>query len=324
MNRDRSAEFDSYLLGEMTSDDLESFESDLLADDGMFYSVAERENELVDRFVHGKLDPQLETRFRNSLSRFPGRQKKIANAATLHTFIKEERAATPSPEKVPWYQRLGFAFRAPAFAASALGLLLIGLIGLLLIQNRSLNSELAHLNSNSANINELRQREAELQAMLEAERAAGGDLTNDLEAERERRTALEKELSDLRGQIANSKPSNNSPIVPTIATLILRPVGTRGGPETVRTLRITNDEKRVALKIYLPGDTPDGVFTVRVNDIPAGSNVKPIRDAGGVVSVSVAAPVSSFRNGMNRVDVVDANSKSVVSFAVILERGPVR
>jgi hypothetical protein len=290
----------------------------------VFYTVAERENELVDSFVHGKLDPQLETRFRRSLSRFPARQKKIANAAMLHAYIKEEHAAASVAEKVPWYQRLGFAFRAPAFAAGALGLLLIGFIGVLIFQNRSLNSELARLDSNSANINELREREAELQAMLEAERAAGGDLTNDLEAERERRTALEKELSDLRGQIANSKPSNNSPIVPTIATLILRPVAGRGGPETVRTLRIANDEKRVALKIFLPGDTPEGTFTVRVNDISAGSSVKPNRDVGGTVSVAVAAPVNSFRNGMNRVDVVDANAKSVVSFAVLLERGPVR
>lgn len=314
-------DIDNYLFGEMSTDTHDAFEDQLLANDALFYDVAERENALVDGFVHGKLDTEVEKRFRNSLSKFPARQKKIANAATLHAFIKDEVASAPIAEKVPWYQRLGFAFRAPAFAASALGILLIGMIGLLLVQNRSLNNELAKVNSD--NINVLHQREAELQAEIESLRNASGDLTSDLGAERERRDELEAELADLRKQIGSAKPTNGSTITPTIATLILRPSGIRGGPDAVRKLRIDNDEKRVALKIFLPGDAADGMFSVRVNDVRAGSGIKSMKAAGGT-SVSVAVAAESFRNGLNRVEVVDSNSQVISSFAVLCERGPVK
>ena len=327
MNREFSEKIDQYLFGEMKAPEIEYFEEQLMADDALFYEVKERENELVDRYAAGLLDDAETARFQSSFAQFPSRKTKAANAELLMQHIDEARASqvTVAEEKVPWFRRLGFAFQAPAFAAAALSLLLVGMIGVLFVQNRNLNQQVASLNSSGSDINTLRQREAELQSQLEAERTAGGDLTTDLEAERERRTALENELSELRKQIAISRPAaNNAPIVPTIATLILRPVGTRGGPEPVRKLRIENDEKRVALKIFLPGDTPEGTFSVRVNDIPAGSNIKPAREEGGAVSVSVAAAVASFRNGMNRVDVVDSNAKSIVSFAVQFERGTVR
>ena len=322
MNPERTADIDNYLFGEMSKESHDTFEDQLLSSDELFYEVAERENELVDGFVHGKLESEVEKRFRSSLSRFPARQKKIANAATLQAFIKNEVAPTPATEKVPWYQRLGFAFRVPAFVASALGILLIGLIGLLLVQNSSLNSELAKVNS--TNINQLRQREAELQAEIESLRTASGDLMTDLGAERERREGLETELEDLRRQIGTANPTNDSPVTPTIATLILRPSGIRGGPDAVRKLRIDNDEKRVALKIFLPGDATDGTFSVRVNDVSVGSGIKPIMSSGDTKSISAAVTSESFRNGLNRVEVVDSGSKVVSSFAVLCERGPVR
>jgi hypothetical protein len=323
MNRELSEKIDTYLFGEMKSPDNDIFEERLMSDDALFFAVKERENELVDRFVSGLLNDSEAARFRSSLLQFPSRKAKVSNAQLLKQHISETRAAetVATGAKAPWYRRLGFAFQAPAFAAAALSLLLVGTIGVLFVQNRKLNQQVASLNSNGNDLSTLKQREAELQAQLEAERTAGGDLTTDLEAERERRTALENELSELRKQIATSRPpANNALIVPTIATLILRPMGGRGGPDPVRKLRIENDEKRVALKIFLPGDTPEGTFSVRVNDIAAGSNIRPNREAGGASSVTVAAAAASFRNGMNRVDVVDANAKTVASFAVLLER----
>ena len=324
MNPERHAEIDNYLFGEMSTESLDAFEQQLLENDELFHEIAERENALVDGFVHGKLDTEVEKRFRSALSRFPARQQKIANAATLQAFIKEELATAPVAENTPWYQRLGFTFLAPAFAATALGLVLVGLMGLLLVQNRNLNNELAKLNANGSNINELRRREAELQAEIESLRTAGGDLTTDLDAERERRTALEIELAKLRGQISNSKPENGGPINPTIATLILRPIGIRGGPDPVRRLKIDNEERRVALKIYLPSETSDGTFGVRVNDLLAGRGIKPVKEPGGASSVSVSVESQSFRNGMNRVEVHDQSSQVVLSFAVMCERGSVR
>ena len=325
MNAARSAKIDSYLHAEMTDSEIENFEQQFMADDALFYDISERENDLVDRFVRGDLKGSEADRFQNSLSRFPQRRSKIANASLLNEYITEQKQSAPAEVQVPWYRRLGFAFQTPALVSSALALLLVGTIGFLVIQNRNLNRQVASLNTNGRSINELRQREAELQAMLESERAAGSDLTTDLETERERRTALENELAELRKQIVSKPPVNGSPIVPTIATMILRPVSGRGGANPVRTLRLENDEKRVALKIFLPADvSADDTFAVRVNDIIAAGSVKPNKEAGGANSVAASVATGSFRDGLNRVEVFNSKSQNILSFAVILERGPAR
>jgi hypothetical protein len=326
MNAERSAKIDSYLHGEMTDSDVENFEQQFIADDALFYDITERENDLVDRFVRGDLKGGDADRFQNSLSRFPHRRIKIANASLLNEYIAEQKRSVSAAEaEIPWYKRLGFAFRTPALVSSALALLLVGTIGFLVIQNRNLNRQVASLNTTGQNLNELRQREAELQATLEAERVAGSDLTTDLESERERRVALENELAELRRQIAAKPAANDSPIVPTIATLILRPVGGRGGANPVRTLRLGDDVKRVALKMFLPADAnADDSYSIRINDNPAASAVKPIKEAGGSNSVSASVSAESFRDGLNRVELFDSKSQNTLSFAVILERGPVR
>ncbi|MFL6467424.1 MAG: hypothetical protein ACJ72Z_05655 [Pyrinomonadaceae bacterium] len=322
MNRERSAMIDNYLLGKLGNTEIESLEQSFLTDDELYYEVAERENELVDKYVGGKLDKETAAALRNSLSRVPARRKKLDNAILLKRYVDEVRTIVPqAEERIPWYERLGFAFRAPAFAAAALGLVLAGMVGLLLVQNRNLNTQIARLNAEGNSISELRQREAELQAMLESERAAGSDLTTDLESERERRTALESELSELQKKIAVTKPpSDESPIVPTIATLILRPTGIRGGPAGVRTLRLENEEKRVALKIILPNAISEGTISVRLNDSPVAADLKPNNEPGGQRSVSVSVAATAFRNGMNRVEIFDSNAKNIYSFAVLFER----
>ena len=325
MTAEQIATIDRYLLGEMNEFELNGFEDELVADDVLFYEVADRENELVDLYVRGKMTDPIATDFRNSLRIFPARREKLRNAAMFRVHVDESRSAVSAESTpVPWYRRLGFAFQTPALAAGAIGLLLVGVVGFLLVQNRNLNQQIAGLNSNNQNLNQLRQREAELQAELESLRTAGSDLTTDLEAERERRTALETELSKLRNQIDKGDPGSDSPIVPTIATLILRPTGIRGGPGNVRKLLLDNNERRVALKIELPSDRSEGSFAVRVNDVPVGSGIKPNREPGGASSIAVTVTSETFRNGLNRVEVFDSNSQNVVSFAVVCERGPVR
>src|SRR5436190_5239025 len=185
MNRERSAMIDNYLFGKISNSELESFEQQLMTDDALIFEVAQRENELVDMYVGGKLDNSARESFRSSLSRFPSRVKKLQNASLLREYISEARpSAAEAAAREPWYRRLGFAFQAPAFAATALALVLVAMVGLLFVQNRNLNNQIAQLNSNDASLSELREREAELQATLAAERAAGSDLTTDLDSER--------------------------------------------------------------------------------------------------------------------------------------------
>src|SRR5688572_32422224 len=107
MNAERSAKIDSYLHGEMTDSEVENFEQQFMADDALFYDISERENDLVDRFVRGDLKGVQVDRFKNSLSRFPERSKKIANASLLREYIAEQKRSVPAAdEQIPWYRRL--------------------------------------------------------------------------------------------------------------------------------------------------------------------------------------------------------------------------
>jgi len=142
MNRERSAMIDNYLFGKISNSELESFEQQLMTDDALIFEVAERENELVDMYVGGKLDSSATEQFRASLSRFPARVKKLQNASLLREYIFEARPSAESAAREPWYRRLGFAFRAPAFAATALGVVLVAMVGLLFVQNRNLNNQI--------------------------------------------------------------------------------------------------------------------------------------------------------------------------------------
>ncbi|HJS51981.1 MAG TPA: hypothetical protein VJ781_08790 [Pyrinomonadaceae bacterium] len=306
---------DQYLLGEMDDSERETFEDRLISNDDLFYAVAERENELVDAFAKNSLDDDLAGRLRNSLSSFPGRQQKIANAGALGNYIADVRHEFQIRSKsASWYERLGFAFKMPAFAAAAVGLLLMGAIGVLIVQNRNLSDQVA----DASELEELRRRESELQTTLEAERSVSGDLTSDLESEREQRAKLENELAEVRKQMANARPpTNDAPIVPTIATLVLRPGGIRGGSTPVRRLQIPSDAKRVAVKVFLPtDDTGPSSVNVQLNGQTVVQRAKPIPGAQGT-SVSFSVPTDKLIEGLNRITVVDPAGKQIVEYAVI-------
>ena len=308
---------DQYLLGEMSESERERFEENMLASDALYYSVADRENELVDRYVRDSLDADLTTRFQHSLPLFPARKQKLANAEMLRNYVADARQdAKSSAASIPWYQRLGFAFKAPAFATAAIGLLLLGTIAFLLVQNRNTNNQVA----NASELQELRRRESELQATLDTERSTSGDLTSDLESEREQRAKLENELAELRKKISNTQPpANDIPMAPTIATLVLRPSGIRGGPNPPRRLEIPQNAKRVAVKLTLPAEEPVGNVNVQLNGETITQKQKPAQDANGGQSVSFSVPSAKFNNGLNRITVLDPSGKQIVEYVVMKE-----
>src|SRR5687767_7907027 len=134
MNAAETAKIDGYLFGEMNEADRDKFDQEMMTDDELFYDVAERENELVDRYLRGDLEDSLAESFRNSLAKFPARRDKLSNASVLKAHIEEGRSAAAEAASIPWYRRLGFAFQAPALAAAAMALLLVGTVGFLLVQ----------------------------------------------------------------------------------------------------------------------------------------------------------------------------------------------
>jgi len=80
MTDNESSRIDRYLFGEMSEAEHENFEAKLVLDDALFYSIADRENDLVDRYVTNKLPTEDAERFRLSLAKFAARQQKVSNA----------------------------------------------------------------------------------------------------------------------------------------------------------------------------------------------------------------------------------------------------
>ncbi len=314
MTDNGSERIDQYLLAEMTDTERENFEDRMMANDALFFSVASRENDLVDGYAGNSLPSQLNERFRSSLSTFPARRQKIANAEVLRDYIADGKGESVSAERVPWYQRLGFAFRVPAIASAALGVLLLGVIGFLVVQNRNLNGEVAQLER-------LRQREAELETALESERNAAGDLTSDLDSERARRARLEAELKELRRQIANTKPAaNETPLSPTIATLILRPTGIRGGPAPVHRLDLKASVDRVSLLLVLPGDAKaDARVDISLNGKPVAKNLKIRTRPDGTKSLQTVINTKDLTTGRN-ILTVNTDTGQVAEYIIQAER----
>jgi len=308
---------DRYLLREMNENDLQGFEDRIAADDDLFFAVADRENELVDLYVRGRLDDAVAARVEASLHLVPARRAKLANAGVLRRFVEAERKADvpdrAAEERVPWYRRLGFAFAAPAYAAAALGLVLFGVAGLLIVQNRGLQGELADARDSSKAMQELQRREDELQQALDEQRSVSGDLTTDLETERERRAELEAELRRVRGELLDLQ---TRPVTPTIASIVLRPVTPRGGG--TRTVRLA-DEKRASLVVHLPaGVTVDGKVAIYLNGRSIASNIS----VGTAKTANVAFATSLLKDGANRVSVVDAAGRELVTYEFVkVEKG---
>ncbi len=319
-----SERIDHYLFGVMSDTERESFEDLMMADDKLFYAVAERENDLVDRFVANSLSRDLADRFESSLSGFPARRQKVANASLLQAHIAKSRQADKEQtyEALSWFQRLGFAFRAPAFAAGALALLMLAAIGFLLVRNGNLQREVAGLKAaqtGDANVSELQKREAELVSILESEKSLSSDLTSDLETERERREKLETELADLRKQISNSRPPvTDTPIAPTIATLVLRPGGGRGEPTLVRKLALSGNEKKVSIVASLPGGaTKTATANVELNGSRVANGLRVVTDSEGRRSVSFSTSPDKFLDGSNRLILTDADGNKLGEYVIM-------
>src|SRR5689334_21908439 len=111
-------DIESYLFLEMSDDERLAFERELFENDELFFEVEEHENHLVDLYAHGKLPPNIKSRFERSLADLPARREKVANAVALKTYIEEERLAdspVSEPTRETFAQKLTklFSFGSP-------------------------------------------------------------------------------------------------------------------------------------------------------------------------------------------------------------------
>ena len=315
-----------YLLDDMPGEEREIFEERLLGDDDLFYETEDAENTLVDSFVRREMAGEDLELFEKSLGRIPARRAKVENAAVVQRLIGEERSSPKTitiAEKTGFFENFLAVFRSPVFGHSMAGLVLIASVAAiwLLLENRRMNGEIARIQSELSNTNrqtgnelerqlaESRGRETELQILIDGEKSVSGDLTSDLERERENRSRLEAEIADLRNQKPDAPPiarpdRDTTPEPPTIAAITLKPVGSRGSGDVMFSLNEPNNVRRISVLLTLPANTGDDErLSVMLNDKTIAQNLKVRTEPNGTKTLAVTVPKADLKIGQNKLTV---------------------
>ena len=205
-----------YLLGELSDSEQAALEEKYFTDPQVFDKMVKAENELVDNYARGLLNPESREKFEQYYVAHPKRRERAEFAQTLVTKLDqfETHRSEPLVREVPRWRRLLPALsgghRAFAFSISlALLLLLLGL-GVLFFKTRRSQEELARTQAVHA---AQEQRDRELQQQLANERTRIND---------------HDELNRERAPVTRSQPKAPVQTTPAFVTLLLTARGIRG------------------------------------------------------------------------------------------------
>jgi len=306
-------QIDQFLFDEMTDAEREQFEKDFIADDDLFYELADRENALVDAYAKGQLRGAELSRFEKTIATMAARRQKIANAKKLQELIADERVESKTitlAEHSGILPRIAqlFTFRSPAFQFAA-----VALIAVLAVSSVLLLRENRRLGSLELELAQSRQRETDLTTQIEDQQEASSDLTADLDAERERVRQLEATIANVR-----QTPADPHSTAPTIATLILSPVSFRGGPPLVKHLDLEPAVSRISTILNLFATNVDRV-SVRLNGDMIAEGLE-VRTRNNERSVSLTIPSGKVKDGRNDLSVFDSSGKQLEEFSFSVSR----
>ena len=203
-----------YLLGELSDSEQAALEEKYFTDPQVFDKMVKAENELVDNYARGLLDPESREKFEQYYLAHPKRRERAEFAQTLVTKLDQFEAdgAVALVGQVSWWRRLLPALSGRAFAFSmslALLLLVLGL-GVLFFKTRRSQEELARTQAAHAAQEE---RDRELQQQLANERT---------------RINNHDELNRERAPVTRSQPKAPVQTTPAFVTLLLTAGGIRG------------------------------------------------------------------------------------------------
>jgi hypothetical protein len=320
-----------FLFGEMTIEEHEQFEERLLSDEEFFYEVASLEDELVDRYVLGKLQVEELHKFEMSLDRIPSRRVKTANAAALRQLIREdakdERTITIAEQNGIWerlFSGFGFGSMTLGYASAGLMLVLLGGLGWALYQNAGKDAEIARITGDlhgteryaelERRLSDSRSRESELQSEIDAVRDVTGDLTADLEAERKRRTELEREIAAVRSSRPDlPKPSPRKTERPNVGAITLTP----GRDDQIASYEPLQSVKRISVVIQLPADISVGErLSVRLNGREIVREVAVRTNTVGSKSLLVTVPSDLLKPGSNLITAHDRSGEKISEYTL--------
>ena len=333
-------ELKRYLYAELNQAEKDKIEEQLFLDDELFYEAVNLENELVDRFAKGKLEPAERIRFEKSLESFPDRKQKVANAVALQTFIEDERPMVSpiEPATQTFWQKLTdfFTIKSPILGSAMTGVLLLFVIGgvFLMLDNRRKAEELARLQDERGDIESVwkeregelqkqmtnsNQRLSELQNQLENKSDESDELIKTLSNEQQRIQQLQKDLEKIQREKNKVQPTQKPP-APEIVSIPLSPnIGNR--EDRFTTTSVGEKTKRIAINLSLPNEVIKGErLTILLNGNQYLQGISPRVSPDGKKSISLTIPTKNLPSGENKLTVVNSAGKEITQYNFKVEK----
>jgi hypothetical protein len=168
-----------YLLGDLPEIEQTAVEQEYFADPEKFEEVWAVENELVDRYVRGRLSRGERELFERNYLQSPRHRERIATGRKLLEAADRQAAEsdaapqviTPAPSRL--METLNALLRPRFLAPATAFLLLLSFLSWMMIERSRLNEELERA---QAQLSDQQRREREIEAQLATEREQGAQL----------------------------------------------------------------------------------------------------------------------------------------------------
>ena len=282
-----------YLLGDLPEADQHTLEQAFFADGKAFERVWEIENQLVDRYVRGRLSAHDTVLFEQNYLDSPVHRERVAFARNLVGAVDSgaeggaAHSITP-PQSSRWSSFLA-SFRRDSWRWAmipAMLVLAVAVAGLFSERSR-LQNQIRQLNDERASE---RQRAQELEKEVAAEREKSDELATALERLREDSPTAEHP--------AQTQPGQNP--VRAVVSFLLSPLLVRTGGEAQQ-VRIATDTQTILLQMKVKSS---GVRmfqvelrTVEGTEVWSRTSIKSRPQANDGALVSVAIPASKLIAG---------------------------
>ncbi len=297
MSVDNEKLISQYLLGELPEEQQVEIEDRACSDKDYLATITTVENDLIDEYVRGELSPSDRQRFESRFLASAERRKRVEFAKALRTAFSESKA----PEKNLVQAATGWSWReslyaflnglnpAARLAFAAAAILVVAGAALLFVETLRLRRQVTQLQAE-------KQAGQDFQQALEAERKRNAELNARLDQEKQQREQTDESLR----QLTETPEAKNPAPPPVIASLTLLPGLSRGGGQKP-TLDLSNDARLVRLQIGIDPEEQYKSFAVELRTL-AGRQVwnrenLATRTRRGSRAVGLTLPATVLKSG---------------------------
>jgi anti-sigma-K factor RskA len=297
MSADNETLIAQYLLGELPEDQQVEIEDRAFSDTDYLATITAVENDLIDEYVRGELSATDRQRFESRFLASAERRKRVEFAKALGAVVSESTApgknVVQTETRWSWRESL-YAFLSglnPAARLAFVATSILVVIGAawLFVETQRLRRQVTQLQAE-------KQAGQNAQQALEAEQKRNAELNARLDQEKQQREQTDESLRQLteRPEATNPAPP------PVIASLTLLPGLARGGGQKP-TLDLSNDAHLVRLQIGIDPEEQYKSFAVELRTL-AGRQVwnrenLAARTRRGSRAIGLTLPATVLKSG---------------------------